>query len=56
MHRWHLVEKEQLGKLLRIDPVVLPLGAENQPDVARVGHDDPPGNPDQLVVEVARSA
>jgi hypothetical protein len=48
------VEQQQLGELLGVEAVVLPLGAEDQPQLGGVGHRDvvgqrADGNRDSLV-------
>jgi hypothetical protein len=51
--RRHFIQEEQLGELLGVDPVVLACRAEDQAELPRMGHDDPPGDPPQPLNEKA---
>src|SRR6478672_2346377 len=52
----HLSQKQQLGQLLGVGPVVLTLAAKDQSQLTRMGHDDPLGNTAELLIEVAVAA
>ena len=56
MHRRRLAEVQQLGQPLGVVAIVLALGAEDQPQLAGVGHQDPGGQRLEQVVVMAVAA
>ena len=56
MHGGCLAQVQQLGQPLRVVAVILVLGAEDQPELAGVGHHDSCGQRPQDVVVVSVAA
>src|SRR6185295_5647024 len=53
MHRGRLAQIQKLRQPLRVVAIVLVLGSEDQPELARMRHQDPRTQRPQQVVEVA---